>query len=104
MKRILFVLLIAFPALAVDQASDLVKYRQSVMKAMAAHMTAMSLATKKKVSDRTQMAIKAVAIRDLSGGLARFFPRGTGSDRTKTAAKREVWQRFPEFEAGFAKL
>jgi cytochrome c556 len=104
MKRFLLVLLIAIPALAADQPSDVVKYRQSVMKAMAAHMTSMSLATKKLISDRSQMAIHAAAIRDLSGAMAHFFPRGTGSDKTKTAAKNEIWQRFPEFEAGFAKL
>jgi len=104
MKRFLFVLLIAFPALAADQASDVVKYRQSVMKAMGAHMTAMSLVVKKQVSDRSQLAAHAAAIRDLSAGLPKFFPRGTASDKTKTAAKNEVWQRFPEFEAGFAKL
>jgi len=104
MKRFLFVLLIAFPALAADQASDLVKYRQSVMKSMAAHMTAMSLVVKKQVSDRSQLAAHAAALRDLSGGLPNFFPRGTASDKTKTAAKNEIWQRFAEFEAGFVKL
>ena len=104
MKRFLFVLLIAFPALGADQASDLVKYRQTVMKAMGAHMTAMALVVKKQISDRSQLAAHATALRDLSGGLVKFFPRGTGSDKTKTAAKNEVWQRFPEFEAGFVKL
>ncbi|HEV7573714.1 MAG TPA: cytochrome c [Thermoanaerobaculia bacterium] len=104
MKRFLLVLLIAIPALAADQPSDVVKYRQSVMKAMAAHMTSMSLVVKRQVSDRSQLAAHALALRDLSGDLAKFFPRGTGSDKTKTAAKNEVWQRFPEFEAGFAKL
>ena len=104
MKRFLFVLLIAVHALAADQASDVVKYRQSVMKAMGAHMTAMSLVAKKQIGDRSQLAAHATALRDLSGGLSKFFPHGTGSDKTKTAAKSEVWQRFPEFEAGFAKL
>src|SRR5436305_8379125 len=103
MKRLLVLAFVAFPLLA-DQPADVVKYRQSVMKAMAAHMTAMSLTTKKQISDRSQLAFHAAAIRDLSGGMAHFFPRGTGSDKTKTAAKNEVWQRFSEFEAGFAKL
>ena len=98
------ILAIAVPALAADQASDLVKYRQSVMKGMAAHMAAMSLVVKKQISDRSQLAAHAAAVRDLSGGLAKFFPRGTGNDKTKTAAKNEVWQRFPEFEAAFLKL
>ena len=97
-------LLISVSAFAADQASDLVKYRQSVMKAMAAHMTAMSLVVKKQVSNRSQLAAHAAAVRDLSNGLPKFFPRGTGSDKTKTAAKNEVWQRFGEFEAASVKL
>jgi cytochrome c556 len=104
MKRFLLFLLITISATAADRPADVVKYRQSVMKAMGAHMTAMSLVVKKQVSDRTQLAAHAAAIRDFSGGLPRFFPRGTGSDKTKTAAKNEIWQRFPEFEAGFVKL
>jgi len=104
MKRFLFAVMIAVSALAADQPSDIVKYRQSVMKAMAAHMTAMSLVVKKQVSDRSQLAAHAAAIGDLGGGLPKFFPRGTGSDKTRTAAKNEVWQRFPEFEAAFLKL
>ena len=98
------ILAIAVPALAADQASDIVKYRQAVMKAMAAHMTAMSLVVKRQVSDRSQLAAHAAALRDLSGGLPKFFPRSTGSDKTKTAAKNEVWQRFAEFETASLKL
>jgi cytochrome c556 len=104
MKRILMILAIAVPALAADQPSDIVKYRQSVMKAMAAHMTSMSLIVKKQISDRSQLAAHAAALRDLSGGLPKFFPRGTGNDKTKTAAKNEVWQRFGEFEEASLKL
>jgi cytochrome c556 len=104
MRRFLVIVLIAVPALAADQASDLVKYRQSVMKAMAAHMTAMSLVVRKQVSDRSQLAAHAAAVRDLSSSLPKFFPRGTGSDKTKTAAKNEVWQRFADFEAASVKL
>jgi len=104
MKRIVIVLLLSVPALAADNAANVVKYRQSVMKAMGAHMTAMSLAVKKQISDRSQLAAHAASVRDLSGGLPAFFPRGTGSDKTKTAAKNEVWQRAAEFSASAAKL
>jgi len=104
MKRLIIILLLAFPALAADKAADVVKYRQSVMKAMGAHMTAMSLAVKKQISDRSQLAAHAAALRDLSGGIPAFFPAGTGSDRTKTAAKNEIWQRFSEFERAAGKL
>jgi len=104
MKRIAIVLLLSLPALAADRAADVVKYRQSVMKAMGAHMTAMSLVVKKQISDRSQLAAHAAAIRDLSAGIPAFFPRGTGSDKTKTAAKNEIWQRFPEFTAAAVAL
>ena len=104
MKRIVIVLLLSFPALAADRAADVVKYRQSAMKAMGAHMTAMSLVVKKQVSDRSQLAAHAAAIRDLSAGIPAFFPRGTGSDKTKTAAKNEIWQRAAEFQTSSAKL
>jgi cytochrome c556 len=104
MKRILIFLLLSVPALAADNAAGVVKYRQSVMKAMAAHMTAMSLVVKKQVSDRSQLAAHAAAVRDLSGGLPKFFPRGSGSDKIMTAAKNEIWQRFPDFEAESLKL
>jgi cytochrome c556 len=104
MKRLLILIVICFPALAADNAADIVKYRQSVMKAMGAHMTAMSLVVKKQVRDRSQLAAHAAAVRDLSGGIPAFFPPGTGGDKTKTAAKNEIWQHFPEFTAASAKL
>jgi cytochrome c556 len=104
MKRLLFVLLIAVPALAADNAADVVKYRQSVMKAIGAHMTSMSLVVKKQISDRSQLAAHAAAVRDLSGGIPAFFPRGTGSDKTRTAAKIEIWQRAAEFQTASTKL
>src|SRR5882757_5829310 len=98
MKRFLIVLLMAGPALAADQASDVVKYRQSVMKAMSAHMTAMSLVVKKQVSDRSQLTAHAAAVRDLSAGMAAFFPPDTNPAKVRTSAKSEIWQHFPEFE------
>ena len=104
MKRALVFLLAAFPALAADNAADVVKYRQSVMKAMGAHMTAMSLVVKKQVSDRSQLAAHAAAVRDLSGGIPSFFPRATSPDKTRTAAKNEIWQHLPEFNAAAGKL
>jgi len=43
MKRIALFLTLTLPALAADQAIDIVKYRQMVMKAMSAHMKAVSM-------------------------------------------------------------
>lgn len=104
MKRILIGLLVSVPALAADKAADVVKYRQSVMKAMGAHMTAMSLVVKKQISDRSQLAAHAAAVRDLSSGIPAFFPPGTGSDKTRTAAKNDVWSRAPVFTAAAENL
>jgi len=104
MKRFLIVFLIAFPVLAADNAADVVKYRQSVMKAMSAHMSAMSLVVKKQISDRSQLAAHAVSVRDLSAGMAAFFPPDTNPAKIRTSAKNEIWQRFPEFESAAAKL
>jgi cytochrome c556 len=99
MKHLLFLLLLALPAVAADKPSDVVHYRQSVMKAMGAHMTATSLVVKKQISDRSQLLAHAESIRELSTGLASFFPPGTSPDKVKTGAKPELWQKVPEFRA-----
>ena len=99
LRLLVFLLLLAFPAAAADKPADVVKYRQSVMKAMSAHMTAMSLVVKKEVSDRSQLAIHAAAVRDSATNLAAFFPRDSGPERTRTAARSEIWQRMGEFRA-----
>jgi cytochrome c556 len=104
MRRALVFLLAAFPLFAADNAGDVVKYRQAVMKAMGAHMTAMSLVVRKQVSDRSQLVVHAAAVRDLSAGIPLFFPRGTGSDKTKTAARNEIWQQSAQFENAAATL
>jgi len=104
MHRFLVAILIAVPALAADRPADIVKYRQNLMKAMGAHMNSMSLIVKKQISDRSQLAAHAASIRDLSGDLAAFFPPDTSSQATRTAAKKEIWQRLPEFKSAAAKL
>jgi cytochrome c556 len=103
-RLIVIALLAAIPAAAADKPSDVVKYRQSMMKAIGAHMSAMSLVVKKQVSDRSQLAAHAGAVRDLSGGIPSFFPRDTSRDKTRTAAKNEIWQRFADFKALSEKL
>jgi cytochrome c556 len=102
------ILCIAFALLASSSAADdpasLVKYRQSVMKAMGAHMTAMSLIVKKQVAGRGRLAAHAAAVRGTSEGLADLFPPGTGSDRVRTAATEAVWKQRSEFAAAAQKL
>ncbi|HWW62661.1 MAG TPA: cytochrome c [Thermoanaerobaculia bacterium] len=106
MKRflVLFACALLATSASADDASSLVKYRQSVMKSMGAHMSAMSLVVKKQVSSRAQLAAHAEAIRGVSDGLAAFFPAGTDPSRVTTAALPAIWQRSAEFSAAAQKL
>jgi cytochrome c556 len=100
MKPLLALLFVtAMSANAADDPASMVKYRQSVMKSMGAHMSAMSLVVKKQVGSRAQLAAHAEAIRGMSDGLAAFFPAGTGPERVKTSALPAIWQRSAEFTA-----
>lgn len=103
MKRLALLLFLAFPLLA-DAPEATIKYRSVVMKAMGAHMNAMSMVVKKQVSDRSRLPIDAESMRNLSAGIPSLFPKGTGPDVARTAAKADVWQRWPEFQAAAAKL
>jgi len=74
------------------------------MKAMGAHMSLISQVVKKQVGRRGRLGIDAEALRGLSVGLADLFPKGTGPETARTAAKPEVWQRRSDFEAAATKL
>ena len=92
-------LLFAAAAVSADDAPSIVKYRQSVMKSMGAHMSAMSLVVKKKVTRRTQLAAHAEAIRALCGELPALFPAGTDAAKVSTAALPAVWNQPQNFVA-----
>jgi cytochrome c556 len=112
MKRIaLLLLFLSLPAFAAaerrpstDQAADVVKYRQSVMKAMGSHMKALSLIAAKQVSARSQLAGHAEAVHAMSVGLTDFFPPTTAPDKVHSEAKAAIWQRWREFEAAAKSL
>lgn len=104
MKRLALLLILTLPLLAADQPEAAIKYRSLVMKAMGAHMNAMSMVVKKQVSDRSRLAVDAEALRGLAAGLPALFPKGTGPDVARTAAKPDVWQRWPEFNAASKRL
>lgn len=97
-RLILLALVVAIPASA-DKPADVVKYRQHVMKAMNSHMAAMSMVVKKQISDRSQLAAHAAALRDTSVALPALFPPGSGHDKVRSEAKPEIWQRFGAFKA-----
>jgi cytochrome c556 len=100
------------PAPGAPSASQVVKYRQSIMDAAAGHMGALALIAKGQ-SDRTaDVALHANALRDLATTVGALFPAGSGpSTSVETEAKPEIWTdqaRFAEvvkaFEAETTKL
>ena len=95
----LLAFLLATAAHSADDAPSLVKYRQTVMKSIGAHMTAMSLVVKKRVTRRTQLAAHAESIHALSGDIATLFPQGTDSTKVATAALPAVWSQPDKFAA-----
>jgi len=100
MKRLAILLLLLAPAAGAADAPDaVVKYRQSVMRSLGAHMSAMSLVVKKKVSIRSQLAAHAEAVRALAAGIPELFPAGTGPDKVKTDARPELWQHLPDLKS-----
>lgn len=101
---LLMVLLIAQSIGAGDRPEAVVKYRQSVMKAMAAHMTAISMVARQEIANDRQLAAHAEAIHGLSLGLGELFPAGTDAAKVKSAARLEIWRQPAEFKAAGAKL
>ena len=88
---LLVALLVAQSIGAGDRAESVVKYRQSVMKAMAAHMTAISMVARQEIGNDRQLAAHAEAIHGLSVGLGEFFPAGTDATKVKSAARPKIW-------------
>ena len=100
MKRIL--LIAALLSVAADAPDAVVKYRQTVMKSLGAHMTAMSMVVvKKQIASRAQLAAHAEAVHAVSAGIVEMFP---APDKVRSSGKPEIWTRFPEFKASAAKV
>jgi cytochrome c556 len=95
---------LALSTAASDAPEAVVKYRQSVMKAMAAHMTAASLIVKKQAGTRARLAAHADAIHALSDDLQSLFPASSGPEKVKTASLPAVWQRQQDFGTAAASL
>jgi cytochrome c556 len=100
MKRILLIL--AAVSVAADAPDAIVKYRQTAMKSLGAHMTAISMVSvKKQIASRALLAAHAEAVHAVSEGLVELFPM---PDKTRSSAKPEIWTRMPEFKQAAAKL
>lgn len=78
------------------EPEDIIKYRQSMMKASAAHMAASNAIIKGKVPFKNQLAVHARALEQLNHDTASLFPKG--SDFGKTKALEAVWEKRADFD------
>ncbi len=91
---------LASPAQAVDEPENVIKYRQSVMKAIGGHMGAIVGVVKGEVSYLDHVAAHAQGINAMSKLLPALFPEGTSQfEFSNTRALPEIWDDFSKFEA-----
>lgn len=87
-------------AQAVDEPENVIKYRQSVMKAMSGHTGAIAGVVKGEVSYVDHVAAHARGVNAMSKLIVGLFPKGTGQmDSANTRALPEIWDDFSKFEA-----
>ncbi len=92
-------------ALAVDEPQNVIKYRQSVLKAINNHTAAIVAVVKGEVSFVGQVAAHARGIHEMSKLLPGLFPKGTGRDAyPETRALPALWNDWARFEAGAENL
>jgi cytochrome c556 len=95
MKKVLLAL--ALLAVAADSPEAVVKYRQSVMKTLAAQMTAMSLIAKHDVTPSpNRLILHATAAADFSRDLPKLFPASTRNVRSSALPK--IWSSASDFD------
>jgi len=90
-------------AWAADDPANVVKYRQTFMKANGAHLGMIGAALKGEVSFTDQIAPNAQALALLAEGMAanaqQMFPEGSDEAAgLKTAALPAIWQNWAGFE------
>jgi cytochrome c556 len=83
---------------------DIVKYRQSLMKAMGSYANALNAIGKGSVPFKNDVGTHAQAIRDIAHQLPALFPAGTGPDKAPTDALPTVWTKTAQFAAAAKKL
>ena len=92
-------------ALAADEPANLVKYRQTFMKANSAHLGMIAAIIKGEVSLTDEIAPNAAALARmgemLSANLQQLFPEGTGKGAdpdAETRALPAIWENWGDFE------
>ena len=77
------------------ESEDIIKYRESVMKAYGAHMSAAARIVRGKVDFQDQLKLHADSIEGIANTVTALFPED--SDFGETRAKAEVWSKPKEF-------
>lgn len=77
------------------ESEDVIKYRNSVMKAYAGHTGAASRIIRGRVDYTDQLMIHVTAIRNIAMLSGKLFPEG--SDFGETRAKEKIWSKPDEF-------
>jgi cytochrome c556 len=87
---------------AADDPANVIAYRQTVMKGIAAHITAVAMVAKGEVSFAGQVQAHAQAMAASARMIPDLFPAGT--DSGKTEAKPEIWKEWDKFAAAAKSL
>ena len=90
---------LAGQGLAADSPENLVKYRQSVMKAIGGHTGAIAAVVKGEVSFGAHVANHARGIKDMSLIVPDIFPPNSGPmDYADTGALPAIWEQQAKFK------
>lgn len=90
-------------AMADGHAEALVKYRQTVMKAVGAHTGAIAAVAKGQVEYGDHVKNHAASLAEMGAITAALFPEGSGpDDYADTGALNEIWSKPDEFQAAVA--
>jgi cytochrome c556 len=89
---------------AADEPANLIKYRQSTMKAIGGHMGAIAGVVKGEVSFSDELFGHAHAINEMSKNLVRLFPQGSGTEAGETRALPAIWEKPDDFAASVKSL
>ncbi len=83
------------PALAPAPAlvpGEVIRYRQTVMRAVASQMKALAPIAARKVSYAKNATLHANAVAELSKVIGDLFPKGTGPKSEETDAMEAIWK------------
>jgi cytochrome c556 len=94
-RTLVLAVAVATVSTASAEPSDVVKYRQAVMKANGGHMAAAGALLQGKVAHKDQLVVHARALEGVNKNIAALFPKGSDKE---TDAREEVWTKWAAFE------